>query len=691
MKYFTEGKRQTQSDIHKVTDAAIVEDKSILPDTTDVCCTVGSDGRVILRIDNNEIEHSLAMHDTQILCQERRGKNPGRRIHRQRRATRRWTRRQPKMQEGTPAKSRRCFICTSCEPLGGQTDRFEDHCGCVCERNEHLRSADVALVQLTDNDVEAGRTEETDGVTDDVLSTQEYPLFSQETKDFILRMQTDDFITEMISYVSGAAELPTKQAALILPARMKSFLRHFKLFHVTPQGVLLRQWTTPEGQVRWLLVVSDEELQNLIEKAHEFAPATLEPAAGGRRRKDVGQRETRAVHSGVNRTQSTIGRHYYHHALRSTISNYIKECAVCILVNHPRGKRDDQGLQTPTTPGISIAVDFCGPWNSETTYKYLFCAVDLASRYAFVYPTKSTKDTDAMESLLKIRAEWNGLPRRLHCDSAICQSRSISTRLMETLGVEITHSLPHTSTCQAKVERFIGTISRTILKLKTASPSTPFETLVGEARLSYNNTSTDLLGGRCPSDLHFFRSNANLVDVDGTMPLSGLTGDSKTAKQLVDAKKLAQDAVLRNDVRRFRQRRERENPGDANDKLKIGDLVMKKRTSFWGSIPRKLQWKVDEDAMKIVSKLATNSFKVTSIMSGQNFILPGGQLVKSTLTENGLKALVTRMKRLREGTEHVPERPSTRLNRGRVQAESNDAVWSIDAEENDDGPLFSIF
>ena len=152
------------------------------------------------------------------------------------------------------------------------------------------------------------------------------------------------------------------------------------------------------------------------------------------------------------------------------------------------------------------------------------------------------------------RKEWAGLPRKLHMDSAICQSRSVSTKLMEKLGVELIHSTPHNSLCQAKIERFIGTISRDILKLKTASPTTPFKIIVNEARIAYNNTSSANLGGRSPSDLHFCRSSTNLIDVDGSFPLSGLTGDSRSAKSIVDAKRAAQDAVLQNDVRRFLSR-----------------------------------------------------------------------------------------------------------------------------------------
>ena len=194
------------------------------------------------------------------------------------------------------------------------------------------------------------------------------------------------------------------------------------------------------------------------------------------------------------------------------------------------------------------------------------------------------------------------------------------------------------------------------------SPSTPFQQVVNEARISYNNTATTNLGGQSPSDLHFFRSNANLIDVDGTLPLSGLTGNVLDARRVVALKQQAQETVIHNDVRRFLQRRDRENPGDADDKLRVGDFVFRKRTSFWGSVPRKLQFRVDEDAFKIVGKLATNSFRCSSVLDGELAVFPGGQLVRTTLKEEELKALLARMKVVRESLNRVPD-DRTRRNR----------------------------
>ena len=610
-------------------------------------------------------------------------------VKRRRRASKRWRRRHNRSDDGDvpslDTTNNECNVCDGCIPIGGGAAIGGDHCDCLCRRNNSLRApASVSLVQLDDEDVAAGRTADDGELTDDVLSTQKLPTYEAETAAAITAMQaSDDLIKTMISFISGEKEKPEKHDILLLSPALRNFFRHYDLFQLSEQRILFRRWTASGGKLRLLLVLSDDEFDLILRRVHEFQPTTLTPASRGRRAVVIGERESRATHAGARRTLETIGRFYYHHEMRKKINSYVSLCPVCVLNNHPRSKRDKQGLQAPMTAGSCVGIDFCGPWNNQSTHRYLFCALDLHSRYAFVYATKSTKDEDVLDCLLRMRQEWAGLPPRFFMDGAICQSRSVSTELLKGMGISITHSLPNNSLCQARVERLIGTISRSILKLQADSPTTPFQRLVDEARIQYNNTSTDNLGGRSPSDLHFFRSNANLIDVDGHVPLSGLTGDSTTARQVADAKRAAQEEVLANDVRRYVQRREKEAAGDRDDRLKVGNRVFKKRTVYWPNSPRKLQFKIDEDAFEIISKIATNSFKCRSVINDRIYVWPGDHLVKTLLTSEQLRSLVARMSLVRNRAGPVP-RVSTRAR------PSVDGV-SCPSDDDDDDDLADYF
>ena len=357
----------------------------------------------------------------------------------------------------------------------------------------------------------------------------------------------------------------------------------------------------------------------------------------------------------------TLGRHYYIFGMRQKVIKYIRGCAACLVSNHFRGTRDEPGMQSPMDSGISVACDMAGPFNNAGQYKYIFCLIDQFSRYAFCYPTKSTQDSDVVECLMEVRKEWGFLPRRLHCDRALCSKFTISSKVCEWFGVELTHSMAANSRCQSKVERFIGTITRLILKMQSAAPNIQFHQLVTEARTCYNNTSTDVLNGASPSSLHFFRQGANLVDIDGRMPLDGVTNPSKSVADALIAKRAAHDEVLKSDVRRFQRRKEDVNPRDPNTFLQVGDLCLKKRTSFFANAPKKIQSKVDEDAFEITGKIATNSYRTTSIVDGRQYVHCGDHLVRSHLDRPGLLRLIERLKLVRLAF-NAPQaaRPNTR-------------------------------
>ena len=155
-----------------------------------------------------------------------------------------------------------------------------------------------------------------------------------------------------------------------------------------------------------LLVLLEGETDRLIAKAHEFTPVLLVASTRGKKKVEVGERAASITHAGIRRTFETISSHYYHHALRAKITSYIQRCTICHLNNHARGNKDPMGMQSPMTPGQNLAFKFAGPWHTESTFKYVFCAIDLFSQYLFIFPTRSTRDKDVLDCLLRIRREW---------------------------------------------------------------------------------------------------------------------------------------------------------------------------------------------------------------------------------------------------------------------------------------------
>ena len=101
-------------------------------------------------------------------------------------------------------------------------------------------------------------------------------------------------------------------------------------------------------------------------------------------------------------------------------------------------------------------------------------------------------------------------------------------------------------------------------------------------------------------------------------------------------------------------------PTDYSSKLKVGQLCLRKRTVFPTSSPKKLCYKVVVQGYKILSKVATNHFRVQSVIDGTIVTLPGDLLIKvSTLTEGELVELCNEMERAaaKEALTRAPTAP----------------------------------
>ena len=91
----------------------------------------------------------------------------------------------------------------------------------------------------------------------------------------------------------------------------------------------------------------------------------------------------------------------------------------------------------------------------------------------------------------------------------------------------------------------------------------------------------------------------------------------------------------------------RTSPTDHSARLKVNDYVMKKRTTFLSSSPKKFQYKTVPNAYQITTKIATNVYRLKSIIDEQEIVLPGDQLVKMRFHDkNSLRQLVQEMRTL---------------------------------------------
>ena len=87
-------------------------------------------------------------------------------------------------------------------------------------------------------------------------------------------------------------------------------------------------------------------------------------------------------------------------------------------------------------------------------------------------------------------------------------------------------------------------------------------------------------------------------------------------------------SIQYDDVVQFLKRQPYRSPRNLTAQLQLGDLVLKKKSIFLPSAPKKLQFKIAIQAFEVIGKLASNAFKVKDLKSGEISLLSGDVLIR---------------------------------------------------------------
>ena len=517
---------------------------------------------------------------------------------------------------------------------------------------------------LTDERVNQGEVEQTvdQSIDDDIASAVELPKFEWEELKQIINLQKEAQTQRIIHAIENNTPTPGKTEILAETDEMQNYYKNKSLFKISKQKILFRIWIEKTGEKQPLIVVGKEKYSELATDAHFNRQSTVR-------------------HTGYRKCFAKLSKQYYSLNGRQTVNKIVNKCAVCKLNNFPRGNASKTGNQIDLAPNNSGQIDFVGPifgfaQTPQGNPRYLLVYVDSMSRYTIVVVTSSTNDNEVLRSLKVVKDKICGLPRRLFADNALLTPNSASALFCRENGVEIVHGLAYVSRSQAKIERQIQNVIRMICKLHTENESLPFQTIVEDAMFVLNSAPSDGLGGKLsPKDFFFANAPSNFPQVQT------MNGNEDPVRK---AREEGRKAVIQ-EVKRFMRNQIKESPSDYTNKLRPGTLVLKKRTSFPSSSPKKLAYKLTVQGFKVLRKVATNTFEVEEIRSKERSILPGDQLVKvSALNEEELKCLVDEMEEVvrRENVDNT----ATRAGRsGRGDDGNRTTAQSRTAGDADDG------
>ena len=504
-------------------------------------------------------------------------------------------------------------------------------------------------------------------VDDNLIEKQSLKTFGENVESVKDLQKGDKIIDEIVKVINNQSDSPGKTECLKMKTEMQKFYRNKSLFKLNDESVLLRLWHTKDGDVNQLIVVGEKQLDHLVEKTHKHHTSPLR-------------------HAGIRRTFTALARDYYAFNMKEKVHKTITLCAVCRLNKYPRTNAEKTGNQISTEPNAHGQIDVIGPIKGfgQTTSgnaRYILLYVDSHSRFTVAKTLTNCADDQILEGILNIKDILCGLPKKLQMDGAIATPNSRSLQFLQESGVTVNHGMAHISRNQGKVERAIGTFTRLLCMMQTENPRSPFNRLVKESTFIMNSTPSSTPPYLAPKEIHFNRAPSNFLQHTALSDASNHTNSMKAARE-------ASKRTLLYDVKRFMKRQVKTSATDYTSKLRPGMICLQKRTSFPTNSPKKLCYKITFDALKITSKVATNSYRVRSLKTNEELVMPGDNLIQLTnINEDEAIDLIDEMERVAAKEAEAISKPSER----RATRSTTKASRSTNQQQRIDYNISSLF
>lgn len=207
-------------------------------------------------------------------------------------------------------------------------------------------------------------------------------------------------------------------------------------------------------------------------------------------------------------------RQRFHGITRADVSTYLRGRA-----EHQRFEKERPKLYQPTivhAPNQQWQIDYIimnkNPWEN-LGFKYILTVVDVFSKYAFAFPTK-TRESEEQEIALRHLFDAGYIPRLLKSD------REFKTTLMKKLakeyGFKLLWSSAYNPNSHAVIERFNQTLRNLIARWLEVHDTKIWLDVLQQLIYNYNHTKHSGTGER-PADVYLDGDEKIIQRVDDNM------------------------------------------------------------------------------------------------------------------------------------------------------------------------------
>ena len=204
-------------------------------------------------------------------------------------------------------------------------------------------------------------------------------------------------------------------------------------------------------------------------------------------------------HRGIQETYLHLQREYYWPDMRQSIQKFVNNCPICVRAKYDRAPLKLKYNVTPTAsrPLETLFIDII------TLEKVKFLSIiDSFSRFAQLYPLKSSNAVDIVEALVT-HCTHHAVPAAISLDNAPEFHSSMMREFALTHNINLHYTSSQRPESQGIVERFHSTLIEhmRVLNERNEFKRETVQSKVLHALLSYNNSVHSALGSFTPFEL----------------------------------------------------------------------------------------------------------------------------------------------------------------------------------------------
>uniref|UniRef100_A0A8C3H4H1 Gypsy retrotransposon integrase-like protein 1 n=3 Tax=Corvus TaxID=30420 RepID=A0A8C3H4H1_CORMO len=152
-----------------------------------------------------------------------------------------------------------------------------------------------------------------------------------------------------------------------------------------------------------LVIVSDEEKKNVLEKCHKNAAGT---------------------HHGISRTLTLVESNYYWTSVTNDVKQWVYACQHCQVAKNTTTTVPKTHPIKAEDPWTAVTIDLMGPFNvTNRSHKYIIIMTDLFTRWTVILPLHDTSAAEIAKAIINVFFLY-GPPQKMPFDQGkelVCQ------------------------------------------------------------------------------------------------------------------------------------------------------------------------------------------------------------------------------------------------------------------------------